>query len=305
MASLDTDGTGAAGAAAALRRAAVRAASAASVRDTQPWRLRLDGHALEVHADRSRQLEVIDPRARHLAVSCGCALLNARRSLAADAVAVRVSRSGDPQSPTLQARLVPRRSGRADPTGLSSLAGLPDVRLLPPDALREAVVDGAVLADVVAAAAAEGVHATIAQTAEQQAQLATLTEVADVIERLDPGVEAERRAWAVAAGRRRATTRDTPVPGARSCFVLLEGERDEQAEWLRAGEALQRILLELARHGLGAALLLQVTDVPVARARLRRTLATDREPLVLLCIGAGDSVGGRRRRLAEVLEDRT
>ncbi len=305
MVSLDADGTSSTGAGAALRRAAVRAASAASVRDTQPWRLQLGERSLEVHADRSRQLEVVDPRARHLTISCGCALFNARRSLAGDGVPVRVSRRTDPRRPTLLARIVARESGLPDPTGVHELAGLGDVRLVEPVALREAEVDDAVLTSLEHAAAAEGVHATVARTTAQRTQLAALAEVADVIERLNPGVEAERRAWTVATGRRPASTRETPTYHARSRFVLLDGARDEHEEWLRAGEALQRLLLELARHGLAAALLLQVTDVPVARAQLRRSLAPGREPLALLCIGAADGRGGRRRRLADVLDDRT
>lgn len=305
MVSPDTDGTSSAGAGAALRRAAVRAASAASVRDTQPWRLRLGERSLEVHADRSRQLEVVDPRARHLTISCGCALFNARRSLAGDGVPVRISRRADPRRPTLLARIVPSQGAGVDPTGVQELTGLGDVRLVEPAALGAAEVDEAVLTVLERAAASEGVHATIARTTARRTQLAALAEVADVIERLNPGVEAERRAWAVATGRRNAPVKDTPTYHSRTCFVLLDGAQDEHEEWLRAGEALQRLLLELSRNGLAAALLLQVTDVPVARAQLRRTLAPGREPLALLCIGAADGRGGRRRRLADVLDDRT
>ena len=46
---------------AALRRAALRATLAPSVHNTQPWRLRLVPGALELRADRTRQLAVLDP----------------------------------------------------------------------------------------------------------------------------------------------------------------------------------------------------------------------------------------------------
>ena len=68
----------------ALRRAAVRATLAPSVHNTQPWRIVIGPGTLTFHADTSRQLRLLDPTGRQLIISCGCALLNARVSLAAD-----------------------------------------------------------------------------------------------------------------------------------------------------------------------------------------------------------------------------
>jgi hypothetical protein len=67
----------------ALRRAAIRATLAPSVHNTQPWRLVIKGDELNIFADRSRQLQVLDPTTRQLLISCGCALFNARVSLRA------------------------------------------------------------------------------------------------------------------------------------------------------------------------------------------------------------------------------
>src|SRR4051794_22333866 len=63
----------------ALARPTVEAALALAVRapsihNTQPWRWRLSGGALELIADRSRQLTVADPDGHSLLVSCGAAL---------------------------------------------------------------------------------------------------------------------------------------------------------------------------------------------------------------------------------------
>ena len=85
----------------ALRRAAVRATLAPSVHNTQPWSLRLTKEGgLDIFADRARQLAVLDPTSRQLTISCGCALLNARVSLAGDGIGVHGPaygrRSGEP-----------------------------------------------------------------------------------------------------------------------------------------------------------------------------------------------------------------
>jgi nitroreductase len=95
-----------------LRRAAVRATLAPSIHNTQPWRFVLSADALEIHADRSRQLRVLDPRGRQMTISCGCALFNARASIAAAGYDPAVERLADPMQPALLARVLvgePRR----------------------------------------------------------------------------------------------------------------------------------------------------------------------------------------------------
>ncbi|MDQ1744992.1 MAG: hypothetical protein QOE23_3331 [Pseudonocardiales bacterium] len=47
-----------------LRQAATAALLAPSLHDTKPWRFVLADDVLEIHADRSRQLSVIDPTGR-------------------------------------------------------------------------------------------------------------------------------------------------------------------------------------------------------------------------------------------------
>src|SRR5437764_14995268 len=65
-----------------LHRAAMRAMRAPSIHNTQPWRFVLTQDALEIHADRTRRLKVLDPRGRQLRISLGCALFHARVAIA-------------------------------------------------------------------------------------------------------------------------------------------------------------------------------------------------------------------------------
>jgi nitroreductase len=63
---------------------AVRAATRApSVHNTQPWRFVVAPPLIEVHLDRDRVLEVVDPVAREAIMSCGAALFNLRVALLA------------------------------------------------------------------------------------------------------------------------------------------------------------------------------------------------------------------------------
>src|SRR6476659_2579392 len=86
-----------------FRRAVVRATLAPSIHNTQPWRFVLRPGVLDVYADRSRQLLVLDPTGRQLHLSVGCAVFNARVSLAASGVSPAVRRLPDPAPPTLLA----------------------------------------------------------------------------------------------------------------------------------------------------------------------------------------------------------
>ena len=75
---------------AALVRAAETAGHAPSIHNTQPWRWHAHPDALDLYADRTRQLPVTDPVGRLLAVSCGAALHHAVVSLAAQGWATKV-----------------------------------------------------------------------------------------------------------------------------------------------------------------------------------------------------------------------
>src|SRR5438128_5668821 len=88
-----------------LRRAAVRATRAPSIHNTQPWRFMISGDVLHLWADPDRRLRVLDPHGRQLLLSCGCALFNARVSLADAGYAAVVRRFPNPAQPDLLAEI--------------------------------------------------------------------------------------------------------------------------------------------------------------------------------------------------------
>jgi len=293
----------------ALRRAAVRATLAPSVHNTQPWRLRIGDGTLAVYADTERALAVLDPALRQLTISCGCAVLNARAALAADGHGVRVARLPRTADPTLLAVLT-ETSGPVD-HHLAKLNALVELRHTNRRAFAEEPVPTQVLESTTRAIEAEGGQAVVVSGERLRAVVAELSSEADRVENLDAAYRAEVKAWtSYAPGRTDGVPpgADTATPRSLSGpeLVVLATPGDEPEDWLRAGEALQRALLEITRHGFVASPLVQVTEVAWTRAELRRQLQLSGHPHLLLRIGrAPGTPATRRRRLAEVLREDT
>jgi nitroreductase len=338
---------------AALRRAAVRAALAPSVHNTQPWRLVLRERALEVHADRTRALPVLDPTGRQLVISCGCAVFNARVSLAACGYATVVERPAGTAAGTLLARILVEEPADpelvraaldedapahlrdvlpADQAHLASLDPLLELRRTNRRRFADDPVPETLVAVLEEAASAEGAELLPIRDPDDRVAIAVLCQRADAEQNADPAYRAELRAWttddpsrldgvpAVAVPQNGPTSyddvpiRDFDTTGAgglpaathsslHQCLLLLGTEVDAQQDWLRAGEALERVLLEVTRHGFTASPLTQVVEVPQTRGLLRHRFGNMLFPDVLLRIGRAPATPApRRRRLADVLE---
>ena len=315
----------------ALRRAAVRATLAPSIHNTQPWRLHLHDARLDVFADRRRRLPVLDPTGRQLLISCGCAIMNARVSLAGSGHGVAVTRAAHPSQDDLLASIAP--SDQSPDRSLAGLDSVIEVRQTNRRQFADEQVPDEVLEVLEVAAAAEGASLFVVRDEDHRIAVATLSRYADQIENLDPAYRAELRAWTTDDPDRRDGVPNLAVPrvdgtaqdeipmrdfdthgkGALPAFThsskdqtlaLLCTNGDSPAEWLRAGEALERVLLEITRHGYSASPLTQVTEVPTTRAQLRRELHLVGYPHLLLRIGRAPIVpSSRRRRLVDVLVD--
>lgn len=315
----------------ALRRAAVRATLAPSVHNTQPWRFHLKRDALDIYADRSRQLSVLDPTGRQLMISCGCALFNARVSLASDGARVTVQRFPVEGRSDLLARLTYFSGKSTESPDIGRLERVIQLRQTNRRRFSDDEVPDGVLDELEAAAVAEGAQLYIVRDPDQRFAVASLSQHADEIENLNPAYRAELRAWTSDDPARRDGVPSTAVPhvdgtsgdevpirdfdshgtgylpaqthsSRNQCLVLLCTSGDTPADWLRAGEALERLLLEVTRLGYAASPLTQITEVPSARAQLRTGLHLQGYPHVLLRIGrAPTTPGSRRRRLVEVI----
>ena len=316
-----------------LRRAARQAAQAPSVHNTQPWRFNLTEHGLEIHSDPERSLAVLDPRGRQMTISCGCSLFNARVSIAASGYPPMVQRRPEPEHPTLLARVSLGARGTYLPIAELD-AAVSDRHTNRRGYVREQV-PGSVLERLVRAALAEGVLLIPIATAQQRATALALSRLAEEIENSDPAYRAELRRWTTDDPRRvdgvQAATipyRDRPRstdPDAlpirafdidamgwlptwtRSdvdqCLLLFASAEDDVRSWLRVGEALERVWLELTREGLWASPLTQAVEVRTTHAALRKGLGIDGHPQLLLRVGYAPHVtSSRRRPLQDLLQ---
>lgn len=317
----------------ALRRCAIRATIAPSVHNTQPWQFVLGNGHLAMRFDRTRQLRVLDPTGRQLVISCGCALFNARVAAAAEGYLAKVARMPEGQDSELFARLslteAPDHLDIADDIG--GLDAVVEQRQTNRRRFSDEPVPNDVVDALERAAAYEGAVLVEVRRPEHRLSVATLSQKADALQNADPAYRAEIRAWTSDDPTRRdgipamavphvdaGSGDDVPIrdfdmhgngwlPTAThstkdQCLLLLGSEKDDPVSWLRAGEALERMLLEITKRGYASSPLTQVVEIPSTREALRRDLSLSMYPLVLLRVGRAPlTPATRRRKLSDVL----
>ena len=298
--------------ASAVRRAAVRATLAPSIHNTQPWRFLLSGTSLEVHADWSRRLRVLDPRGRQLLISCGCAVFNARVALAAAGYDATVERWPDPSQPNLVARLTLLEQPIA--AGVSGFIGFVDrIAAHQPPALHRRPGAGRSVVDALtaiarrrrcdavpdrprrASAGDRSAEPAGRQSREHRPRLPGRAAGLDERRPQLASTEFRRRQCPTSTAARTTTFRcatSTPTAtaalptetysSAQQCLLLLGTAQDTPAAWLRAGEALEHILLEITRRGYVASPFTALIEVAATNAALREELELGMYPHVLL-----------------------
>jgi nitroreductase len=316
----------------ALRDAARRAVLAPSVHNTQPWRFVLRPQRLDVFVDPSRQLSVLDPSGRQMYLSVGCALMNARVALAAAGQATQVARLPEVDRPDLAARIM---LGGDEPADRSLAALNPVIELRQTNRRRFAddAVPDQLVAALVAAAAAEGAVLHPIVNADDRSTLARLSQRADTMQIADPAYRAELRSWTNNDPARRDGVRAAVVPhvdgtagdeipirdfdsqgvgglpaethsSAGQCLLILGTKADNPEAWMRGGEALERVWLEVTRAGFVASLFTQVIEIGGLRDQLSEELQLGMRPHVVLRVGRAPlTAASMRRHLEDVLDD--
>jgi nitroreductase len=310
-----------------LRHVVQAAGLAPSVHNTQPWRFVSGPGHLELHADPSRQLKVLDPDGRQLHLSCGAALFHARVAARALGLGVQVHLLPDPAQPSHLADLVltPGTPGTAAEIRLATAIL---ERHTHRGRFEDRAVPAAVLEVLRDTAQTEGARLPHVESDDQLLQLEVLLAAADAVEERDPRYREELAQWvhdaplrpdgipaaalATAAGsslRQRDFGLTHPAAGdgsaprpERPAVVVLTTDDDEPLSWLRAGQALAAVLLRAADLGVQAQPLGQVTDVLAYRFGLRAALGIQGMPQLVLRMGfAPRAALTPRRSVDEVL----
>jgi nitroreductase len=309
-----------------LRVAAAAAVRAPSMHNSQPWRLRLRDGAIEVLADRSRQLAVADTAGWALRLACGAATFNARLALAAHGTPAGVTLLPRDAGTDVIARLAPGVLRPPTYREQALAAAIPrrhsNRRPFWPDA-----VPSQARVELIEAARSEGAWLDLLVGMVPLAVFAEIAQSADRVLRRDPRYQSELMAWShtdgapegvpVTAGaptaephdllpqrgfgeRRRAPGRDfEPEP----LVGILGTVGDLAMDQVVAGQALQRVLLTVVDQGLACSMISQPIEVPTARDQLSRSLRRSGVPQIALRIGYGHP--GRstpRRSVGDILD---
>ncbi|MFE6282106.1 Acg family FMN-binding oxidoreductase [Streptomyces sp. NPDC057877] len=294
-----------------LVRAAV---TAPSVYNTQPWYFVADGdRGIQVYADPDRGMPRTDPNGRELVVSCGAALFNIRLAMRHLGFAPVVRPFPRPHDPTLLARV--GWGPYARPTGDEQrMYGALRRRHTVRGPFRNDPLPAGMVDALRVQATEEGAVLHVVDDVASRKHLAALVKEAEGMHRKDPGHTAEQASWtwrsaqprtdgvpadvSVAhpdctgfAGRDYAgLTSMFPVPPGRwpapaGLVAVLSTDRDDRLAWLRAGQALERILLYAAAQGVMAAFHTQPLEVARLRTRLRREFLPGDFPQMILRLG--------------------
>lgn len=311
------------------REVLTAATLAASSHNTQPWRLRANGHILEILPDFARRTPVVDPDDHHVYVSLGCAAENAvvaatvfglaghvEFAPSADGGAVRVAFEKTAAPPSPLADAIPARQcsravydGRAVPaTDLSQLDDAAGGVVLVTDRARLASIGEYV---------AEGNAAQLGDPAFVRELVHwmrfTRREAArrgDGLYGPVFGMPALPRLLAVPAMRlsmRPASqnARDLAALRGSAGVAVFVSEPNEPGGWVETGRRYERFALRATRLGVRTAFMNQPVEVRALRDGVAGALDLRGRPSLLVRFGYGpDRPRSFRRPLDAVLVTR-
>ncbi|WBP84883.1 Acg family FMN-binding oxidoreductase [Kitasatospora cathayae] len=317
--------------AAGLEKLVSAAVAAPSIHNSQPWRFHLQSatSTLEVTADRSRAVPAADPQGRALHISVGAAVLNLRVAARHLGWAPEVRLLPDPAEPDLFAAVCLDGAATGPVPGTERLYEAIWRRHSIRTPFTGEAVPPAVLDELVAAARAEDTALHLPDHAET-ARLLHLTAEAERRNTTDDAQRTESRSWirtgdarpygippaalgpqdlaghlpmrdfsALHAAEHQAPARFEHEPR----IAVLTTEHDTPEDWLRAGLALEHVLLAATVHGVRASLLHQAMEWPYLRWEARDPHRGPGYVQILIRLGYGPE-GSPTPRLAarDVLE---
>jgi hypothetical protein len=299
---------------------------APSGHNTQPWLFNVNGDAVELHADRTRGLPVVDPEDRALVISCGAALFFLRVAIGNFGYTDEVRTFPDPDDPDLLAevRLGASYEATAEEHQLFDAITKRRTNRSP---FQEREIPQKVLETLESAATEEGAWLRLVRDEATKNAVADLVAEEDRAQWSDRRFRRELASWmhpnrtksrdgmpGYAFGFREFMSLAGPpvmrtfdMGGGRAAqdrqlaegspvLAVLGTQTDTPVEWLSAGQALGRVLLRARAEGVYASYLNQPIEVPELRPRLRDVVGATGLPQLLLRVGYGPEVRPTPRR---------
>jgi hypothetical protein len=301
---------------------------APSGHNTQPWLFRVRANEVELYADRTRGLPVVDPEDRALVISCGAALFYLRTALRYFGREDEVDTFPDPGDPNLLARVRPGPEREATEEERALFGAMPK-RHSNRGPFEDRPVPGRLLSALQAAAWEEGTWLHLVQDEDAKLAVAELIAEGDRVQMADKRFRRELASWVhpnrtksrdgvpgyafgfgdlmSLAGPFVIRTFDTGKGQAAKDRQLAEGspalavlgtENDGPPDWLSAGQTLARILLRARAEDVWASFLNQPIEVSELRPRLRDAIGQAGFPQLLFRMGYGPDVRSTPRRPA-------
>jgi len=301
------------------------AARAPSVHNTQPWRFRVGPGAVELWSDPRRKLRGADPSGREMLISCGAALFGLRLAIRSLGYLPVTELLPDPARLRLMARV---SAGAAAPmsglerqmldavphrhTHRGPFAPGPLPRGLLAGLQHDALAEGATLALVTGGLAYDRLERIAAAAARRgdlspraRADIRRWTRTAASMAR--DGIPATALASRTGHPPGRLPQRDFDLgralarlpsggaPPSATAVLLTPGDR--RADWLRAGQALYRLLLHAASQRVFASLHTQPLEDTTTRNLITAELALPGHPQMVLQLGPATTASPTARQV--------
>ncbi|WP_439156315.1 Acg family FMN-binding oxidoreductase [Yoonia sp.] len=309
-----------------LRSLVNYAVLAPSGHNSQPWQFRLGDSRVEVLADRSRRLPVVDPHDRELTMSCAAAAETMAQAARAFGFVTTLDPLPEPDDPNVVARIeIASSQGRpVTPEVIEAIVRRRTTRRgftpeVVPDTLQQACVS---------AARAVGISVFFAGDAPTHRIVADLVAAGDRRQFDDPAFRRELAHWirpqhapggdgisgtafgmpdalsgvgafmirtfdiggAAASGDARLIRKGSPL------FMMLASPGDDPVDWVAAGRALAAILIRLSAEGWTASYLNQPIEVSDLRPKLKEAFDIDGQPQLLMRVGRAELPAPSARR---------
>lgn len=299
---------------------------APSTLNIQPWHFRTGESHVDILADRSRALPVIDPHDRELTISCAAAAFNIAIAARYFNLETVIEVLPEPKLPELIARVHisgDRQHDRDDKALFSAITRRRTTRL----PFKRDEIDRVLIQKLDAAVTEEGAWLHIVHDRRARHAVADLISEGDKAQHHDKRFRRELAAWVhpnrsrsrdglpgSALGLSDLTSTLAPImirtfPMASKTaahdadlvehspvLAVIGTNTDSPRDWVRAGLALEHVLLLCTSTGLTSSFLNQPIEVDELRPRLAKLLGRHDHPQILLRLGFGPDVAPTPRR---------